>query len=108
MKIEKKGKPMKKELIAIEVFCSHCQVELNFVKNLSEFGLVELVEEEEKLFVPAYEIDQLERFTRLHYEVGINLEGLEAIHHLLQKLNKSKEALKKAEIEIAYWKQLAK
>ncbi len=99
---------MKEELIALEIFCHHCQVELTFVKNLSESGLVELIEEEEKLFIPSYEIDQLERLTRLHYDIGVNIEGLEAIQHLLNKLKQAREELKRAENEIAYWKQLAK
>jgi hypothetical protein len=99
---------MKEELIALEIFCHHFKAELTFVKNLSEFGLVELVEEEDKIFIPSYEIGQLERLTRLHYDVGINLEGLEAIQHLLEKLKQAQEDLKRAEIEIAYWKQLAK
>jgi len=50
----------------------------------------------------------LERLTRLHYDIGVNIEGLEAIQHLLNKLKQAREELKRAENEIAYWKQLAK
>ncbi|WP_114751018.1 chaperone modulator CbpM [Pleomorphovibrio marinus] len=99
---------MKEELIALDFFCRHCRVEISFVKRLSEFGLVELVEEEDNFFIPSYEIGHLERLSRLHYDIGINTEGLEAIQHLLDKIEQLQTRLKKAELEIMYWQQLAK
>lgn len=99
---------MKEELIALDFFCHRCRVEISFVKRLSEYGLVELVEEEDNIFIPSYEIGQLERLSRLHYDIGINPEGLDAVHHLLNKIEQLQTRLKKAELEITYWKQLAK
>ena len=74
------------ELIAVELFCTHHQVEFSFINELSHSGLVQVTNIEEKNFLPATELQKLEQLVRMHYELEINLEGLEAISHLLDRL----------------------
>jgi hypothetical protein len=75
------------ELIPAEAFCRGHQVELSFVRELHDSGLIGITIQEGTAFLPASTLPQLERLVRLRYEMDINLEGLEAISHLLQKLN---------------------
>lgn len=42
---------------------------------------------EEKLFVPASQLNNLEKLVRLYYEMDINLEGIETITYLLKRMN---------------------
>lgn len=72
--------------IAIEEFCSHHGVQVTLVRELADFGLVQLQKQEQQFFVPAAEIDKLERLVRLHHELGINKEGLEIILHMRDQL----------------------
>ena len=77
----------KEEYISIHEFCIHYHAEFSFVHSLSEYGLIESVTEENMIYLNKNQLPDLEKYLRLHYEMDINLEGIEAISHLLQKLN---------------------
>jgi chaperone modulatory protein CbpM len=74
------------ELIAVELFCTHHQVEFSFINELADSGLLQVTIVQDKNFLPVSELQKLEQLVRMHYELNINLEGLEAISHLLDRL----------------------
>ena len=73
------------EWIAADEFCTHHNIELSFIYSLKDSGLVEIISKEEKVFVHADHLKQLEQLVHL-YEMDINLEGIEAITYLLQRM----------------------
>jgi hypothetical protein len=73
-------------LISIDEFCAKYNVEVTFIRSLQQNGLIEINFIEETGFIEAGQIQQLEKIIRLYYELGINLEGIEVITHLLQKI----------------------
>src|SRR5258708_24978164 len=73
-------------LISAEEFCIHHQVEYSFINSLHQFGLIEIKTIEETRFIDTEKLSELEKFVRLHYDLDINLEGIEAITFLLQKV----------------------
>ncbi len=75
------------DLIPANEFCTHHHIELSFIHALKESGLIEITSIEEKVFVPISQLPQLEKLVRLYYEMDINLEGIETITYLLQRLN---------------------
>jgi chaperone modulatory protein CbpM len=75
------------EVIAAEEFCIHYNIEQSFIYSLHESGLIEIIKEKEKIFVPLSQVGQLEKMARLHYEMGINREGIETITYLLERMN---------------------
>ena len=75
------------ELISADEFCIHHNIELAFIYSLKESGLVNIITIEEKIFLPASQLSHLEKIVRLYYEMDINLEGIETITYLLQRLN---------------------
>ncbi len=83
----------KRHLIPARELCVHHHVELSFIHSLGEYGLIEIIQEEEEEFVPETQLPELEKFFRLHYELDINLEGIDAITHLLQKVNGMQEEI---------------
>jgi hypothetical protein len=74
-------------LISVNQFCVCHQIEFSFINSLQEFGLIEIVADKEEEFIPADKVKELEKLVRLHYEMDINLEGIEAVLHLLERLN---------------------
>ncbi len=74
------------KLIPLHSFCTHHNIELAFVNELHQFGLVEIITVEETTFIDEDHVNELEKFVRLHQELDINFEGMDAITHLLQKL----------------------
>jgi len=81
------------ELIPADEFCIHHNIELAFIYSLKESGLVNIITIEEKIFVPANQLSHLEKIVRLYYEMDINLEGIETITYLLQRLNEMQQQI---------------
>ncbi len=74
-------------LISIKEFCTSHNIEISFIDSLQQNGLIQITTIEETGFVDADQMQKLEKFIRLHYDLDINLEGIETITHLLQRIN---------------------
>lgn len=74
------------DLVAANEFCSHYNIEYSFISSLQQSGLIEVTTVQETGFIPLSELKKLEKLIRLHYDLDINLEGIEAITFLLQKV----------------------
>jgi hypothetical protein len=70
-------------LIPVDQFCSHYNIEFSFIDSLHEYGLVQLTKVEETRYIYMEQIGELERMMRLHYDLDINIEGIDAIFQLL-------------------------
>lgn len=77
-----------KQFISIEEYCSYYSIETSFVRSLGENGLIELTQENETYILEYGQLARLEKFTHLHYELEVNLAGIEVISHLLEKINR--------------------
>lgn len=75
------------DLILVEDFCTTYKVGYRFVSSLKEFGLIEVTSIEENSYIPYHQLQRLEQLIRLHYDLDINVEGIDAITHLLGRLN---------------------
>lgn len=75
------------QLIAIEVFCSNYQVEYAFVESLQEHDLIDTVVVNDTRFLQIPQLTRIERIIRLHQDLDINLEGIEAIQGLLDRID---------------------
>jgi len=74
-----------KHLIPAGEFCQHYQVESSFISSLQEYGLIELQIVEEQQFIYVERLPDLEKYIHLHYDLNINMEGIDAISHLLER-----------------------
>ncbi|HEX5555621.1 MAG TPA: chaperone modulator CbpM [Chitinophagaceae bacterium] len=83
----------KQDLISTDELCAQYQVEYSFIDGLQEHGLLKITTIKETRCVPTDSLADLERFIRLHYEMDINLEGIEAINHLLHRVEEMQHQL---------------
>ncbi len=74
------------DLIPQEICCSQYNIEVSFIRQLNEYGLIDIITKERESFIHSNQLNELERFIRLHYDLDINMEGLDAIAHLLTKV----------------------
>ena len=74
------------EMIPLETFCNYYHVERSFVEMLESYGLVSISSREEQRFILMEEVVELEKFSRLYYDLNINVPGIDALKHLLEKL----------------------
>jgi hypothetical protein len=83
----------KSNLIAINEFCANHNIEISFVISLQQTGLIEITTIKKNKFVDIDNLKHLEKIVRFYYELDINLEGIETITHLLQKINSLQEEI---------------
>jgi len=74
------------KLVPVHHFCVTHSIELSFIESLQQYGLVEITTIEKQTYFDESQLDELEKYVRLHYDLDINIEGIEAIGHLLQKI----------------------
>jgi hypothetical protein len=80
-------------LIAINEFCTSHNIEISFISSLQQSGLIEVTTIKEEGFIVADQLQQLEKFIRLYYDLDINLEGIETINYLLQRIGSMQDEI---------------
>ncbi len=83
-----------KESILIEDCCKYYNIETSFVKVLDDYGLISLKQTDEMYYVSYSELSVLEKYVHFYYDLDINMEGIEAISHLLHKIEKLQEEVR--------------
>jgi len=81
-------------LIAATDICMYHDVEYTFISSLQEAGLVELKMVNHTTFIPESELQKLEKMIRMHHELEINIAGIEAIIHLLERVEQMQEEMR--------------
>jgi hypothetical protein len=76
-----------KNLIPIPVLCAHYEVELSFFSNLSEMGLFEIKTIENSHYIDSDAVYNIEKMIRMHQELDVNMEGIDVVFNLLQKID---------------------
>jgi len=72
--------------IAIADFCNSHNVTSQFVMQLYDLGLVEVIHRQDLHYLPIQQLPKAERIVRLYLDLDINLEGIEVITHLLDRM----------------------
>jgi hypothetical protein len=85
---------MKQEdLVPAKDFCINHNIEYSFISSLQNSGLISVTSIKRLSFIHADEMHKLEKFVRLHYDLDINIEGIETINHLLEKIEEMQKEI---------------
>ena len=68
--------------------CDLYQIEISFFKELNEVGLIEMVSKQNSMYVHEDKLYKVERIIRIHRELNINIEGIDVVLNLLEKVDK--------------------
>lgn len=83
----------KEKYILVNQYCTHAHIENDFVQSLHEYGLLRVEKRENDSFIDERDISEIERMFRLHHDLGINFEGLDAIKQMLKRMQKLEKEL---------------
>jgi hypothetical protein len=92
--------------IAIDDFCASHDIEISFISSLQQSGLIEFTKRNEHLFIHQDQLRQLEKIVCFHYDLDINIEGIEAISHLLEQIDDMKEEINTLKNRIHFYEEL--
>jgi len=82
---------MENNLVPADVFCVHHAIDFSFIDALRDYGLVEITSIAEKKYIAEDKLTIVEKMIHLHYDMDINFEGMQAIVHLLERLEETQE-----------------
>ena len=74
-------------LIPIPVLCDYYEVKLSFFTNLSDMGLLEIKTIETSQYIDSDAVYEIEKMVRMHQELNVNIEGIDIVFNLLQKID---------------------
>jgi hypothetical protein len=73
--------------IPIHKLCELYQVEMSFFSNLNEIGLIQITTIEQSHYVHQDKINDIEKILRIHRDLDLNIEGIDIVFNLLQKID---------------------
>ena len=91
------------EMIRIDLICTGYNIEPAFIDSLLDSGLIDIVIVEENKFLPARTIHVFEKIMRLHYDLDINLPGIETILHLTERINMLQDELNALKNKVQFY-----
>lgn len=74
------------ELILAKELCSYYKIEYSFINALHQYGLVEITSVEAADYIQQNQLQKLEQIIRLHNDLNINIEGIDAIANLVDRV----------------------
>ncbi|SNV41721.1 Uncharacterised protein [Chryseobacterium taklimakanense] len=97
------------ERISREELVKIYNIELTFFDELEEYGLVTTQTENNIKYLLYEELPQFEKFANWHYDLEVNMPGLEVINNLLHKINalqdENRRLMQRAYISSAEWEE---
>jgi|GEM_PF-41696 len=75
-----------KERISREDIVRLYNIEITFFNDLASSGLIQTEEINNTTYLHYDQLSAFERFTNWHYDLEVNMAGLEIIHRLLQQI----------------------
>jgi len=94
-----------RNLISANEFCTQHHVEMNFIYSLREYGLIEIVNNEGSDYVSTDQLNELEKIVRLHYDLNVNMEGIDVILHLLKQLESAQNELAGLHSQLKFYRK---
>ena len=77
----------KENLILVNKLCTHYEVEMVLFHHLQELGIIELKTIDDSHFIHEDKIGVVEKVIRIHRDLNVNLEGVDTVLNLLEKIN---------------------
>ena len=74
-------------MIPLKNICTHYNAEISFIRSLQEYGLIEITTIERETFLSEEQVKEIEQMIHLHYDLDINIEGIDAIQHLMRRIH---------------------
>lgn len=95
---------MQTDLIIINDYCDRCQVDPSFIVELADDGLIDIQVIDEERYLPASQLAELERYTHLYYDLSINVAGIDAIHHMLERIENLQREIRSLRNELRFYR----
>lgn len=83
--------------VSIEHLCVHYQVERTLFEHMTANGLIEISLFDNQPAIALERIADVEKIIRLYHDLEVNMEGIDVVMNLLQKISDLQFELSKAQ-----------
>ena len=84
---------MQTDLVIVSEYCQKCHIDPSFIILLEEGGLIDINITDGERYLFSSQLRDLEQYTRMYYDLSINIEGIDAIHHLLERMESMQQEM---------------
>ncbi|MCH5328173.1 MAG: chaperone modulator CbpM [Coprobacter sp.] len=77
---------MPTDFIIISEYCRNCRIEPSFIGMLEAEGLIQVHTVGGERYLALSQLRELEQYARMYYDLSINIEGIDTIRHLLERI----------------------
>lgn len=92
---------MERDLIAVTEYCVKYDIEPSFINSLEESGIIILTNIDQERFIQIEQLPEMDRYIHFHYDLQINIEGIDAIRHLLGKVSAMQDEIRLLKMQLA-------
>jgi hypothetical protein len=85
---------MNKKLILVHDVCQHYAIEISFINELHDVGLLEIIMDNNNLYILKNTLPALEKMMRLNIDLEINAQGIDIVFNLLNKIHAFQKEIK--------------
>ena len=94
---------MKPNYIKITEYCNYTNTENTFITSLNEEVILKIEVIDNEDFIEEDQLPELEMFSRWYYDLGINLEGIDAMRHMIKRINSMNDELNDLRRKIVFY-----
>ena len=95
---------MQNELIIVSEYCRKCHIEPSFIDLLQEGGLIDVTTEDGERYLTFTQLPDVERYSRMYYDLSINIAGIDAIHHMLERIELLQQEVRSLRNELGFYR----
>lgn len=93
------------DLILLGELCSHYSVEISFFEEVEQHGLLQVLTIADQRYVAMDQLSHVERIIRLHQDLQVNLEGIDVIFNLLERIDSLEQRLKERDSRLGVYER---
>ena len=97
---------MDHQLIIMDTYCQRTSIQQDFIHNLNGLGLITVVRQEEVSCIQDVDIPKIEQLHRIHMDLNVNMEGLDVIYQMLDRMQHMQDEIRQLRRELDVFNML--
>ncbi|NGF58211.1 hypothetical protein G5B00_17010 [Parapedobacter sp. SGR-10] len=85
---------MEHTLFKIIDICQAHKLEMTFIHELHQSGLIEIIVQEEQDYVDEEHLPLIEKFSNWHNDLELNIQGIEVVSRLLERIEQLQQEIR--------------
>lgn len=86
-----------KELISVQKVIVHHNLDEQFIESIESFQLIEFIVKDSNKYLYTEQLPILEKIIRLHYDLEVNMQGIDVINNMLDRMDSMHKTIQQLE-----------